>query len=101
MSALEQIRQTVTVDIDQLDPELAGRLGPFCDMSQSPRRSYCASIALMAVASNQALIANVVTTQPNSEIVLRCMARARQECQTMEEAADRVIDLLVRPVCPT
>lgn len=34
MSALEKIRAKVTVDIDQLDPQLAARLGPFCDMSQ-------------------------------------------------------------------
>jgi len=35
MSALEEIRRRVTIDIDQLDPTIARELGPFHDMSTS------------------------------------------------------------------
>ena len=33
MSALDQVRRRATVDIDQMDPAVAEKLGPFHDMS--------------------------------------------------------------------
>ena len=41
MSSLDEIRTRAAIDIDQLDPELADRLGPFHDMSNSLREWYC------------------------------------------------------------
>lgn len=33
-SALEVVKDRLTLDIDQLDAEAAARYGPFCDMSK-------------------------------------------------------------------
>lgn len=78
-NALELVKIRTVVDIDQLSPEIAQALGPFCDMT-----------------SNQALIAGVVTSDPDGEMVKKVMSEVNQAGKQGEEAVELALDLFVR-----
>lgn len=77
-SALEVVKDRLTLDIDQLDAEAAARYGPFCDMT-----------------SNQALVAGVVAQDSNPDLVRRVVARAKLEKTDPLEAVEYALDLLI------
>lgn len=77
-SSLEHVKIRAVVDIDQLSPEIAQALGPFCDMT-----------------SNQALIAGVVTSDPEGELVKRVVELVKEEGKTGEGAVELALDLFV------
>ncbi len=79
MSALEEIRTRAAIDIDQLDPVTAEKLGPFHDMT-----------------SNQALIASVVTADTDTALWEDVMSQVKQEAKGDDEAVDLALDLFVR-----
>jgi hypothetical protein len=78
-NALELVKLRTVVDIDQLSPEIAHSLGPFCDMT-----------------SNQALIAGVVTSNPDGEVVKKVLAEIKKAGKTGKEAVELAMDLFVR-----
>lgn len=70
-TALALIKTRMVVDIDQLSPEVAQALGPFCDMT-----------------SNQALIAGVVTSDPDGKIVKQVLDEVRKTGRRGDEAVE-------------
>lgn len=83
-SSLDVVKSRATIDIDQLSPELAQSLGPFCDMT-----------------SNQALIAGVVTSDPDSKLVQEVIEEVKKHEVSEEERIELALDLFVSPSLPT
>ena len=79
-NSLDVIRSRAVIDIDQLSPSIAEALGPFCDMT-----------------SNQALIAGVVTADPDGKLVTSIVDVLKQAGKTGEEGVEEALDLLVCP----
>ena len=106
MTALDEIKRRAYIDIDQLDPQTAEKLGPFCDMSKyciqrrskGERAEVRVDFAEHTIASNQALIAAVVTSDPDSAIVIEVIAQAKADTKSNDEAVELAIDLFVGPL---
>jgi hypothetical protein len=79
-NSLELIKSRAVIDIDQLSPSIAEALGPFCDMT-----------------SNQALIAGVVTGDPDGKLVTSVVHGLKQDGKIGEEGVEEALDLLVCP----
>lgn len=103
MSALDLIRSRTTVDIDQLDPDIASRLGPFQDMSESiTRRIYNTILALTLMsdsehlwpASNQALISGVVCDPARLDFLKEVVAKAKSQAEG-DDVVEVALDLFV------
>lgn len=75
-NSLELVKIRAVVDIDQLSPEIAQALGPFCDMT-----------------SNQALIAGVVTSDSGGSLVGQVVEMVKEQGKSGEEAVDLALDL--------
>ena len=79
-SSLDVVKSRAVIDIDQLSPEIAQALGPFCDMT-----------------SNQALIAGVVTASPDGEIAKTVIEEVKKQGKSVEEGVELALDLFVSP----
>lgn len=79
-NSLDVVKSRATIDIDQLSPETAQALGPFCDMT-----------------SNQALIAGVVTANPDGELVRNVIEEVKKVNKPEEEGIELALDLFVSP----
>lgn len=77
-NSLDLIKSRAVIDIDQLSPSIAEALGPFCDMT-----------------SNQALIAGVVTSDPDGELVTRIIDELKKDGKVGEEGVEAALDLFV------
>lgn len=77
-NSLDVVRSRAVIDIDQLSPSIAEALGPFCDMT-----------------SNQALIAGVVTADPDGKLVTSIVDDLKQTGKTDEAGVEEALDLLV------
>jgi len=79
-NSLDVVKSRAVIDIDQLSPSIAEALGPFCDMT-----------------SNQALIAGVVTADPDGKLVTGIVDDLKQATKTDEAGVEEALDLLVCP----
>jgi hypothetical protein len=77
-NSLDLVKSRAVIDIDQLSPSIAEALGPFCDMT-----------------SNQALIAGVVTADPDGKLVASIVDGLKQDGKLGEEGVEAALDLLV------
>lgn len=77
-NSLDVVKSRAVIDIDQLSPSIAEALGPFCDMT-----------------SNQALIAGVVTADPDGKLVTSIVDVLKQAGKTDEAGVEEALDLLV------
>jgi hypothetical protein len=77
-NSLDLVKSRAVIDIDQLSPTIAETLGPFCDMT-----------------SNQALIAGVVTADPDGKLVTSIVEGLKKDGKTGEEGVEEALDLLV------
>lgn len=78
-NSLDLVKSRATIDIDQLSPSIAEALGPFCDMT-----------------SNQALIAGVVTSDPDGKLITSIVDGLKRDGKVGEEGVEEGLDLLVR-----
>ena len=77
-NSLDLVKSRATIDIDQLSPSIAEALGPFSDMT-----------------SNHALIAGIVTSDPDGKLVTSVVEGLKQEGKVGKEGVEAALDLLV------